>query len=198
VAGGFWASVQVLAQANLTYILAQSRKSLILVDQHAAHERIVFERLMKGFKNASLEVQNYLLPLALTFDGEEIEALLKGREDLERLGLTLDSMGPDTVAVRSAPAILKEAAVEKALYKFAREKIETGGSFALENTVGGLFATMACHSVVRAGQSLSREEMTSLLSQMDEFPFSAFCPHGRPVFIEKPFGEIEREFGRIL
>jgi len=195
---GVWSQLQILGQSNLTYILAQSRKNLILIDQHAAHERIVFERLMKGFKNSNLEVQNFLLPIVLKFEPDYAEALMSLQNSLERIGISVDSMGPETAAVRSAPAILKESAVEKVLCKLAKEKLDLGASFALENTMGDIFATMACHSVIRAGQSLSHEEMKSLLSQMDEFPFSSFCPHGRPVYIEYAFTEIEREFGRIL
>lgn len=198
VSASFWSNLQVLGQANLTYILAQNRKAFFYVDQHAAHERIVFERLMIGFKSATLEIQNYLLPLVLNFEPEYVEAILDVREPLERIGLSMDQMGPESLAIRSAPALLKESAIEKVLFKIAKEKIETGESFALENVIGDIFATMACHSVIRAGQSLSHEEMKSLLSQMDEFPFSAFCPHGRPVYIEKSFSDIEREFGRIL
>ncbi len=193
-----WSQLQVLGQSNLTYILAQSRKSLILVDQHASHERIVFERLMGGFKNKNIEVQSFLLPLVLNFEADMVEAIYSVKDSLEGMGLYLDLMGPESIAIRSAPALLKEAAIEKALFQVGKERLETGESFAVEKILGDLFATMACHSVIRAGQSLSHEEMRSLLSQMDEFPFSAFCPHGRPVYIEYAFSEIEREFGRIL
>ena len=153
---------------------------------------------MKGYREATLEVQENLLPLALTFEPEFVEAILQVRELLARIGLNIDQMGPESLAVRSAPALLKEVAIEKTLFVVAKERLENGESFALENVIGDIFATMACHSVIRAGQSLSLEEMKSLLAQMDDFPFSVFCPHGRPVYIEKSFHEIEREFGRIL
>jgi DNA mismatch repair protein MutL len=167
-----------------------------LIDQHAAHERVAFEELMQAWKARNIPVQDFLLPLPLTFSGERLEALMSAAPDLETVGLTLEQLGPETVAVRSAPDILKESAIERALRWLADEMVESGGSFALEKVVGELFATMACHSVVRAGQALSLQEMTSLLRQMDRFAWSSFCPHGRPVFVEYSFQQLERDFGR--
>ena len=117
---------------------------------------------------------------------------------MESLGIDIDEMGTDAIAVRSLPSFVKEKSLQYALEKMARQIEEKGGSVELKNMVGDIFASMACHSVVRAGQSLSLEEMKSLLEQMDEYPLSSFCPHGRPVFIEKSFSQIERDFGRIV
>lgn len=195
---GKWSSLQVLGQAHLTYIVAQSDDSLVFVDQHAAHERVAFEDLMAAWKDGKIEVQNFLLPLTFNLDPEQIEALMEQVPYLEKMGLAVEQMGPESVAVRSAPALLKESGIAKALKWLGEEIVDKGGSFALEKVIADLCATMACHSVVRAGQALSLEEMKGLLREMDRHPLSSFCPHGRPVFVEYPFSKLERDFGRIV
>ncbi len=194
-----WASLQILGQADLTYIVTQSSKALVFVDQHAAHERVAYESLMAAWKKGlGLEVQNYLMPLALDFPAEEVQAILSLSKELERLGVFIEQLGAESLGVRAAPSLLKETALHKALLKLGQDLVEQGGSFALENSVSDICASLACHSVVRAGQALSYEEMKSLLEQMDQYAFSSFCPHGRPVFVEYPFARLERDFGRIL
>lgn len=195
---GFWSNLQVLGQADLTYILAQSDKALFLVDMHAAHERVAFESLMQAWKDGSIDVQKYLLPLTLDFEVEAIEALKTYISEFEKMGLYLESPSDMELNVVAAPTLLKEPALMKALKQMSEEIQELGGSFAFEKKVADLCATMACHSVVRAGQALSVEQMQSLLKQMDDFPLSSFCPHGRPVYIEYPFSKIEKDFGRIV
>lgn len=197
----YWANLQVLGQANLTYIIAQSRQSLVVVDQHAAHERIAYERLMQSWRDDAkqqIDVQPYLLPLSLEMQPEEVEALMSAQDAFERLHISLDQGGPSTIIVRAAPAVLKETAIRSGLLKVASEMLSSQGSFAFEKIIGDLCATLACHSVIRAGQSLSLDEMKSLLAQMDEFPLSGFCPHGRPVYVEYPFVQMDRQFGRLV
>ncbi len=196
--GTYWQSLQVLGQAHQTYIVAQSADGLILVDQHAAHERVAFERLMSAWKGGTIDIQSYLLPLTITLEPSQVESLMLVMDDFAKLGIQLEASGPQTVAVRSAPSILSEAALAKAIVKVAEEVTELGGSFALEKVVGDICATLACHSVVRAGQPLSREQMQELLEQMDEFPLSSFCPHGRPVSVDLGWSRLEREFGRTV
>lgn len=194
-----WSALQVLGQANLTYIVAQSSRGVMFVDQHAAHERINFERLMRAWKTKqSLEVQSFLIPLSLTMEAAHIENLLTIDSQLKTMGIVLEQGGPETLYVLSCPVLLKEEALAKALEKMATEIQDHGDTMVLEKKLGDIFATMACHSSVRAGQSLSIEEMQSLLVQMDEFPLSSFCPHGRPVFVEHSFRELDTEFGRIV
>lgn len=193
-----WGRLQVLGQLAQTYILAQSENEFYLVDQHAAHERVVYERLMKNWKQGQFVRQSYLIPLTLDFSNEEVEVLLGQKEELEKMGISIEQAGPETLAVTSAPEIIKDSAVAKALSLFSEQIRQNGGSFAVENVIGEVFASMSCHSVVRAGQALSADEMKSLLVQMDEFPFSSFCPHGRPVFVKKTLYQIDREFGRIV
>ena len=194
----YWSSLEVLGQAHLTYILCQSRDQMVFVDQHAAHERVVFEKLMNAWRGGKMEVQEFLFPLAVDLTPDKVEALQNLFPDLEKLGVFVETLGPTTVGVRAAPSIIKESVMSSVLEKMATESLELGGSFRMEKVVGDICATMACHSVVRAGQSLSVEQMKSLLSEMDEFPMSSFCPHGRPVSVEYPFLKLEKDFGRIV
>lgn len=195
---GYWSRLQILGQANLTYMIAQDETRLVLIDQHAAHERVAYERLMRAWKGGEIETQAFLLPLTVELDVEGTEAIMKIQDELDNLGVAIDQSGPQAIVVRSKPAIISDSALVQALQGLARELVERGGSFQLEKKISDLCATMACHSVVRAGQALSHEQMRRLLEQMDEFPLSSFCPHGRPVSIEFSFARLEREFGRIV
>ncbi|MDE0118895.1 MAG: DNA mismatch repair endonuclease MutL [Bdellovibrionales bacterium] len=192
----YWSSLHVLSQAHLTYIIAQTRSSLIFIDQHAAHERVLYERLMFSWNKGKGEIQSRLVPLALDLDASLVTALLSVQKELLKIGVEIELSGPDGVVIHSAPPILKDVALQKSLVQLADEIKSLGGSFAIEKKISDLCASMACHSAVRAGQALSKEEMKELLAQMDEFPLSSFCPHGRPVFVEYPLSRLERDFGR--
>ena len=195
--GGYWSSLQVLAQANLTYIVCQKEDRLVFVDQHAAHERVVFESLMKSWKAGYFEIQNYLFPLAIDLSEDKVEALLNFKDDIVKLGFTIERLGPESIGINSAPVLIKDSSLPLVFDKMAFELLNNGGSFAIEKKISDFFATMACHSVVRAGQSLSVAQMTELLISMDQFALSSFCPHGRPVSVDKSFLELEKLFGRI-
>lgn len=195
---GYWSTLQVLSQSNLTYVLTQTAQGLVIVDQHAAHERVLFEKLMKAWKGGSIDVQEYLFPLAIDLSAEKVEALMKEKDSFQKLGISLEMLGPETIGVKSAPAILKESALSSVLEKMSQDLVDQGGSHLLERKIGDMLATMACHSAIRAGQPLSPEEMRALLQQMDEFPLSSFCPHGRPVSVEYSFHQLEKDFGRIV
>lgn len=195
---GYWSSLEVLGQANLTYIVTQARDKIVFVDQHAAHERVVFEKLMSAWKGGKVDVQDFLFPLAVDMSPEKVEALLGIAKDIERLGVHIESLGPGTIGVKAAPLMIKESILSSVLDKMAHEIVDQGGSYSLERVVGDICATMACHSVVRAGQALGMDQMKSLLRDMDIFPLSSFCPHGRPVSVEYPFYKLEKDFGRIV
>lgn len=195
---GYWSSLEILGQANLTYIVTQARDKLVFVDQHAAHERVVFEKLMSAWKGGKIDIQEFLFPLAIDMSPEKVEALLTLVSDIERLGVHIEPLGPGTIGVKAAPLFIKEATLGNVLDKMAGEIAEQGGSYSLERAVGDICATMACHSVVRAGQALGTEQMRNLLRDMDMFPLSSFCPHGRPVSVEYPFYKLEKDFGRIV
>ncbi|MFN8792110.1 MAG: DNA mismatch repair endonuclease MutL [Bdellovibrionales bacterium] len=193
---GVWSRLEVVGQVGLTYIVAQDQGRLVLIDQHAAHERVAFERLMRAWNGGHLEIQEFLFPFALDLSAAQVEALLTCEADFQKLGVAIERLGPSTLGIRSAPAFVKDRVFAEMMEVMADEILEKGGSFRFEKKVIDLCATMACHSVVRAGQALSHEEMRSLLVQMDEFPLSSFCPHGRPVSVEWSFEKLEKDFGR--
>jgi DNA mismatch repair protein MutL len=193
-----WSLLDVIGQAGLTYIVCQSKTAMVLVDQHAAHERVVFEKLMRALKQGGLEVQNFLFPLAIDLSEEKMEALRNFTSELEKMGIGLEELGPTTIGIKSAPAILKDQVVVKEIHRFSQEIVDRGVSYSFEKIIGDICASMACHSVVRAGQSLTIDEMKNLLIQMDEFPLSCYCPHGRPVSVELEWVKLEKDFGRIV
>jgi len=190
-----FSSLKVLAQTHRTYLVTESSKSVVLIDQHAAHERILFEKFMGQLKNP--EKQKHLIPLKIKLDPAEVTAILSMKTSFQSLGIDLASKKSAEISVLASPPFIKEKAIFTSIQQLAEGHIQYGESFTPEKVVSEISATFACHSAIRAGQSLSISEMESLLSQMDEFAFSGFCPHGRPVFVEYPFSRIEREFGRI-
>lgn len=197
ISRGHWSSLQVIGQANLTYIVCQKADRLVFVDQHAAHERVVYESLMQAWREKKFEIQSYLFPLAIDLPEDKIEVLTKNSLQIAELGFEVEQLGPGTLGVKSAPALIKDSSLPPVFDKMAVDLLTNGGSFAIEKKISDLFATMACHSVIRAGQSLSLPEMQELLTAMDRFSLSSFCPHGRPVSVEKTFNELEKLFGRI-
>ena len=192
-----WSDLQILTQAHLTYIVCQSSRSLVFIDQHASHERILYERIFNAWKKGLMERQKLLIPLTLDLEEGQNQALLELKNELEKMGVEIESLGPTSIVVSSAPSLLKEKALQEGLFFLAKKRVETGDPFAFEGVVSDLCATMACHSAIRAGKSLNWDEMQALLTQMDEFSLSSFCPHGRPVFVEYPISKIEKDFGRI-
>ncbi|NUM59305.1 MAG: DNA mismatch repair endonuclease MutL [Bdellovibrionaceae bacterium] len=193
-----WASLHVIGQLNLTYIVCQNHEKMILVDQHAAHERVLFEKIKDRFLKQEILHQNLLIPLSVDFEPDAFELLLENEENLRKLGIGIEQLGPFTIGITYIPAYSKEGAIVILLKKFIEELKEQGGSFVFEKKLNDMIATMACHSAVRAGQAMSIEEMQNLLLEMDEFPLSSFCPHGRPVNVEMSFYQIEKDFGRIV
>ncbi len=194
----FWSKLHVIGQSHLTYVIAEAENSFFMIDQHAAHERVVFERLMENWKNKKFDIQDFLLPLSIQLPAESVDQMLALHTEFSQLGVELEKAGPETLLILSSPSFIAETALVKSLSQFADEIIALGGSFSFEKKVGDVFATMACHSVVRAGHAMSLEEMKSLLVQMDEYRLSSYCPHGRNVYIEIPFTKIEKDFGRLM
>ncbi|GIL17783.1 MAG: DNA mismatch repair protein MutL [Oligoflexia bacterium] len=195
---GFFSQLQVLGQAHLTYILAQSRDGLMIIDQHAAHERVMFEKLMGQWTGGKIEIQEYLFPIAVDLSPDKIEGLEKYIPDFQKLELGIEALGPTTLGVKSAPSLIKESIIPSVLETVAQQILDRGGSFQFEKMIGDICARLACHSAIRAGQALSIPEMQALLKSMDEYPLSSFCPHGRPVYIEYPLYKLEKDFGRIV
>lgn len=195
-----WANLVVIGQVAKTYIVTQNQSEIIYIDQHAAHERCLFEKLWQRFKKGeALETQRHLIPLTFRVDDESwIEAFLKNQSGLERLGIRFEQSGPTQIELIETPAMIKDSAVLKSLSIMTEQILETGQSFVFEDVVSDIFATQACHSAIRAGQILSIAEMEELLDLMDDYSTTSYCPHGRPVFVRHTFSQLEKEFFRKI
>ena len=176
--------------------MAQTRSSVVIVDQHAAHERLVYERLKAALANGGVARQGLLIPQIVELDADEAAALAEAAPQLEKLGLVVEAFGAGAVMVREVPALLGETDVEGLVRDLAREAMsETGGNL-LEERLAAVCSTMACHGSVRAGRRLTAEEMNALLREMEATPHSGQCNHGRPTYVELQLADIERLFGR--
>ncbi|MCB1385112.1 MAG: DNA mismatch repair endonuclease MutL [Nitratireductor sp.] len=183
------------AQLHENYIIAQTDRGLVIVDQHAAHERIVYEALKRGLSDR-LPSQLLLIPEIVDLPEEDVERLGEAAADFEQLGLSLEKFGPGAVAVRETPALLGEIDVAGLVRDLADELAEWGTSQGLRDRLEHVAATMACHGSVRAGRILKPDEMNALLRQMEATPNSGQCNHGRPTWVELDLKDIERLFGR--
>ena len=183
------------AQLHKNYIVAQTENGLVIVDQHAAHERIVYEKLKEGMANG-MASQLLLVPEIVDLPEEDVNRLAGFADDFSRLGLELEAFGPGAIAVRGTPAMLGETDTQQLLRDLADEISEWGSADGLQEKLEHVAATMACHGSVRSGRILKPEEMNALLRQMEATPNSGQCNHGRPTFIELDLKDIERLFGR--
>jgi DNA mismatch repair protein MutL len=184
------------AQIHETYIVAQTRDGLVLVDQHAAHERLVYERLKRQRAQSGVARQALLSPLVVEMDQADVGRLLEASALLDSLGLSLEPFGPGAVAVHEAPAELKPGAIEPLLRDLADSLAEDGQAAPLEKKLDHVLATMACHHSVRAGRRLTPEEMNALLREMERTPGAGQCNHGRPTYVALKLADIEKLFGR--
>ncbi|MBB2969768.1 DNA mismatch repair endonuclease MutL [Mesorhizobium sp. RMAD-H1] len=184
------------AQIHANYIVAQTENSLVIVDQHAAHERLVYEALKNALHSRPLPAQMLLIPEIVDLAEEDAERLVAHAETLARFGLGVERFGPGAVAVRETPAMLGETDVQQLIRDLADEIAEHDTSDGLKAMLDHVAATMACHGSVRSGRRLKPEEMNALLRQMEATPGSGTCNHGRPTYIELKLADIERLFGR--
>jgi DNA mismatch repair protein MutL len=184
------------AQVHETYIVAQTRDGLVIVDQHAAHERIVYERMKAALAKTGVARQILLIPEIVELDEADVERLLARAEELARYGLTIEPFGPGAVAVRETPSMLGEIDARAMLRDLAEHMAEWDETLPLERKLMHVSATMACYGSVRAGRRLKPEEMNALLREMEATPNSGQCNHGRPTYVELKLGDIETLFGR--
>ncbi|ESY47566.1 DNA mismatch repair endonuclease MutL [Mesorhizobium sp. RSR380A] len=184
------------AQVHENYIVAQTRDSLIIVDQHAAHERLVYEALKNALHLRAVPSQMLLLPEIVDLPEEDAERLAMHSETLARFGLGIERFGPGAVAVRETPSMLGETNVQQLVRDLADEIADNDTVETLKERLDKIAATMACHGSVRSGRLLKAEEMNALLRQMEATPGSGTCNHGRPTYIELKLADIERLFGR--
>jgi len=184
------------AQVHETYIVSQTRDGLVIVDQHAAHERIVYERMKAAIEKAGVARQIMLIPEIVELDEADAARLVARADDLVRFGLVIESFGPGAVAVRETPAMLGEIDVRGLVTDLAEHMAEWDDSLPLERRLLHVSATMACHGSVRAGRRLKPDEMNALLREMEAVPNSGQCNHGRPTYVELKLTDIEKLFGR--
>ncbi|CAN7690533.1 DNA mismatch repair endonuclease MutL [Mesorhizobium sp. LjNodule214] len=184
------------AQVHENYIVAQTRDSLVIVDQHAAHERLVYEALKNALHSRAVPSQMLLLPEIVDLPEDDAERLAMHSETLARFGLGIERFGPGAVAVRETPSMLGETNVQQLVRDLADEIADNDTVETLKGRLDKIAATMACHGSVRSGRLLKPEEMNALLRQMEATPGSGTCNHGRPTYIELKLADIERLFGR--
>ena len=183
-------------QIHETYIVSQTRDGLIVVDQHAAHERIVYEKLKTSIERNGVQRQMLLIPEIVEMDEATVEKLVARADELEKFGLVVESFGPGAVAVRETPSLLGKANAASLLRDLAEHMAEWDEALPLERRLMHVAATMACHGSVRAGRILKPEEMNALLREMEVTPNSGQCNHGRPTYVELKLADIEKLFGR--
>jgi DNA mismatch repair protein MutL len=184
------------AQVHATYIVAQTDDGIVIVDQHAAHERLVYERLKAALETTGLARQGLLMPEIVELAESEAARLVAVAPALAKLGLVLEAFGPGAVVVRETPAMLGQVDVQGLVRDLADELVELGEGRALDERLAEVASTMACHGSVRAGRRLSGPEMNALLREMEATPHSGQCNHGRPTYVELKLADIERLFGR--
>ena len=184
------------AQLHETYILAQTQDGIVIVDQHAAHERLVQERIKKALDAGGVQRQGMLIPEVVELDEAAAGRLLNRADELAELGLVLEAFGDGAVVVREIPALLGETDIKGLVLDLADDFAEWDEGLALTQRLGDVCATMACHGSVRAGRRLNGAEMNALLREMEATPHSGQCSHGRPTYVELKLADIEKLFGR--
>jgi DNA mismatch repair protein MutL len=187
---------RILGQVHRTYVLCERERELIFIDQHAAHERILFEKLKGDYENQSIPSEKLLIPILLELSVEESFLLESVREALEGLGFDIEAVGERLFALRSVPSIVGQTdpkgVVRAILEELSHLKKEERGV----EVIHPILISLACHTAIRANAVLRREEMEGLVAQLSPFDRSTTCPHGRPVFFILPQGELAKQFKR--
>ena len=184
------------AQVHETYIIAQTATGIVIVDQHAAHERLVYERLKRQMDEAGVPSQALLIPEIVELSPADAQRLLDHADDLARMGLHLEPFGPGAVAIRETPAVLGPVNARQIILDILDELADLGASDTLSTRTNAILSRMACHGSVRAGRQMHAQEMNALLREMEATPNSGQCNHGRPTFVELRLSDIDRLFGR--
>ena len=184
------------AQLHENWIVAQTATGMVLVDAHAAHERLVYERLKRQAAEAGIAAQALLIPEIVELGADEAARVLDAAPDLARLGLTIEPFGPGAVAVRETPAILGAVNAASLLRDVLDELADQGTVSAVQSRIDAVLSRMACHGSVRTGRRMTGDEMNALLREMEATPRSGQCNHGRPTWVELKLSDIERLFGR--
>ncbi|HIE20155.1 MAG TPA: DNA mismatch repair protein MutL, partial [Rhodospirillales bacterium] len=184
------------AQVHETYVVAQTRDGIVIVDQHAAHERLVQERIKTALDTGGVQRQGMLIPEVVELDEAAASRLVARAAELAELGLVIEAFGDGAVVVREIPALLGETDIKGLIQDLADDFAEFDEGLALTQRLGDVCATMACHGSVRAGRRLNGDEMNAMLREMEATPHSGQCSHGRPTYVELKLADIEKLFGR--
>lgn len=187
---------QAVAQVHETYVVAQSKDGLVVVDQHAAHERLVYEKMKKDMESTGVKRQVLLIPEVVEMGENDISRLMEKQDEFLKFGLLIEAFGNDAIVVREVPALLGKVDVAALIRDLADQLEDVGQGLALEEKVMHVCATMACHGSVRAGRRLNFDEMNALLRDMENTPHAGQCNHGRPTYIKLSLHDLERLFGR--
>ncbi|MCZ6645180.1 MAG: DNA mismatch repair endonuclease MutL [SAR324 cluster bacterium] len=192
-----WSSA-VLGQLHRTYLLVQRKEQLVIVDQHAAHERILFEQFRKQFYESGLVTERYLLPLTLELSAQNALLLEQYLPQWNKMGFEIEPFGKSSYLVRQVPALLSGKDVKQLILEVLDELALFGQSGKLEEVINEILERVACHGAIRAGMHLSQEEMEALVAQLEQLDINLYCPHGRPVWVEFSLRELEKRFKRIV
>ncbi len=184
------------AQLHENYIIAQTPDGLVIVDQHAAHERLVYERLKAQFDAADVRAQALLIPEIVELEEATASLVLDAADDLARLGLVVEPFGGGAVAVRETPALLGQVNAAALIRDIADELLDNGGNLTLRGRIDAVLSRVSCHGSVRSGRQMRADEMNALLREMEATPSSGQCNHGRPTYVKLKLADIERLFGR--
>jgi DNA mismatch repair protein MutL len=190
--------ITIIGQIHNTYIVCESKNGMIMIDQHAAHERILFEQMKKKSSESGTPVQKYLIPETLDLGYKESAILEKLIPGLSDFGLEVEPFGGCTFAVKSAPEILSGREIKPLILEILDKIGDIGFSEGIENVLDNCLILMACHGAIRAGQRLSEREMNALVDQLECCENKEYCPHGRPIKITWPLAAIEKKFKRIV
>ena len=185
-----------IAQFGENYIISQNDDEIVIIDQHAAHERLVYEKLKEQVKDNKIEVQALLVPEILELSEPEILVLIEYKDNLSMYGLKINQFGINSIAVQEIPAILNSENIKKLIFDILDELTDLENSDTLEKKINAVLSRIACHGSIRSGRMLRTEEMNSLLREMENTPNSGQCNHGRPTHISIRMSDIERLFGR--
>jgi len=184
------------AQLHETYIIAQTNDGIVIVDQHAAHERLVYEQMKQALSRDGVASQNLLIPDIIELEEDAANRLLARSSELEKLGLVIEPFGGGAIAVRATPTLLGQMNTSQLIRDLAEDLLQFDAAHSLSEKLEDVCSTMACHGSVRAGRRLNGDEMNALLRQMEATPHSGQCNHGRPTYVELKLKDIERLFGR--
>jgi DNA mismatch repair protein MutL len=195
---GFFSSMQVFGQILGCYLVCASSTGLALIDQHAAHERVAFEKLRRQLDNGKVERQSLLIPQTVELSAGEMMLLAQKLDVMEHFGFSLEPFGPGSYAITAAPALLPEGDYAQTVRQMIAELADVDTSAKLRQHLEDRLATIACHSVIRAHRKLEPHEMRALLEALDECDFATQCPHGRPVLIEWSQADLDRLFKRLI